>query len=131
MHILSILAVVFSWLIALIWVQRVLSAMRNLPHMPNLLDPSNDSIPRPPYPTPSVTVIVPARDEATAIEATLRSLLAQTLPIEILAVDDRSTDATGALMDRISSQAAAEGKYLSVIHVESLPAGWMGKNHAM
>lgn len=83
------------------------------------------------YPVPRITVIVPARNEAAAIEATLRSLLAQTIPLEILAVDDRSTDATRAIMDRLAAEPAPAGKFLSVIHIDTLPAGWMGKNHAM
>ncbi len=126
------LFIVASWLVALVWTQRVLSAMRNLPRVPDLLDGGDD--PPKVQPTgsrPQITVVVPARNEAAGIEATLRSLLAQTIPIEILAVDDRSTDATGSLMDRVAAEATAGGKYLSVIHVETLPPGWMGKNHAM
>lgn len=133
MQVLFVIAIVFSWLITLVWVQRVLSAMRNLPRVPDLLHRRYD----PPAPRaaasgpPLITVVVPARNEAAAIEATLRSLLAQRIPVEILAVDDRSTDATGSIMEGIAAEARAKGKYLSVIHVESLPAGWLGKNHAM
>lgn len=125
--------IVISWILAFVWTQRVLSAARNLPHIPNLLDPrydpppsqiSDDSRPR-------ITVVVPARNEGVAIEAMLRSLLAQTIPLEVLAVDDRSTDATGAIMDRVAGEPTPEGKFLRVIHVGSLPPGWMGKNHAM
>ncbi len=133
MHLLFILSVVFSWLIALVWTERVLSTIRNLPHVPNLLDRRYD-----PPPTadgglgqPQITVIVPARDEAAAIEATLRSLLAQTIPLQIIAVDDRSSDGTGALMERIAVEGLPEGKFLTVIHVEALPTGWLGKPHAM
>jgi glycosyltransferase involved in cell wall biosynthesis len=104
---------------------------RNLPGVPNLLDRRYD----PPQQTrpgqPRITVIVPARNEAAAIEATLRSLLAQTLPLEILAIDDRSIDATGIIMDRIAAEPLSLGKILSVIHIDTLPAGWLGKTHAM
>jgi hypothetical protein len=78
-------------------------------------------------PLPSVTAVVPCRDEARDIEAALRSLLAQELDgLRVVAVDDRSTDGTGEILDRL----AAEEPRLSVLHVASLPAGWLGKTHA-
>ncbi len=49
---------------------------------------------------------------------------------EIVAVDDRSTDQTGQIMERLAAEPAAQGK-LRVIHVHELPAGWLGKLHAM
>ncbi len=125
--------IVTSWILALVWMQRVLSAARNLPRIPNLLDPRYDPATSPISDDirPLITVVVPARNEGVAIEATLRSLLSQTVPLEILAVDDRSTDETGAIMDRVAGGPAPEGKFLRVIHIDSLPPGWMGKNHAM
>ena len=128
MHLLLIL---LSWIIAAAWTQRALAAARNLPRIPNLLDPRYDPEPSRKSDLPQLTVIVPARNEAAAIEATLRSLLAQTIPLGILAVDDRSTDHTGAIMDRIAAEPCPPGKFFSVIHIHTLPPGWMGKNHAM
>ena len=129
-----LLSASLSEIILLVWTQRAVAAQRNLPRIPNLLRDPNPPEPGNLQPVSSLTVIVPARNEAAAVEAALRSLLAQTIPLEIIAVDDRSTDATGAIMDRVAAEASASltpSKFLSVIHIDALPAGWMGKNHAM
>jgi glycosyltransferase involved in cell wall biosynthesis len=132
MHALYWIALVLAWLIALAWTRVTLTALFHLPRIPNLLDPRISSRLGVPQPSaPSITVIIPARNEAAAIEATLRSLLAQTIPVEIIAVDDRSTDATGATLDRIAAEPLPDGKFLTILHVKALPSGWMGKTHAM
>ena len=85
----------------------------------NLPDPSD---------WPTLTVIVPARDEGAKLEPCLRSLLASHYPrLRMIAVNDRSRDETGAIMDRL----AATDSRLAVIHVRELPSDWLGKNHAM
>jgi glycosyltransferase involved in cell wall biosynthesis len=77
---------------------------------------------------PAVSVIVPARNEAAQIRNGLTTLLQSTgLEFEIIAIDDRSTDATGRIMDEV----AATDTRLKVIHITQLPDGWLGKNHAM
>jgi hypothetical protein len=77
---------------------------------------------------PSLTIVATARNEAARIEAATRSLLAQDYPgCEVLIVDDRSTDETGSILDRL----AAEDSSLRVLHVAELPAGWVGKSHAL
>lgn len=77
---------------------------------------------------PSLSVVVPARNEADDLEAALRSVLAQDYaPMEVVAVDDRSTDGTGEILKRLAGEHAG----LTVLHVAELPAGWLGKNHAL
>jgi glycosyltransferase involved in cell wall biosynthesis len=77
---------------------------------------------------PSLTIIAPSRNEAARVEEGARSLLAQDYPgVRVLVVDDRSTDATGSILDRL----AAEDSRLHVLHVGSLPEGWIGKPHAL
>jgi hypothetical protein len=77
---------------------------------------------------PTLAVIFAARNEAGMVECAVRSMLAQDYPsFELIAVDDRSTDATGVILDSI----AAEDARLRVVHVRELPSGWLGKNHAL
>jgi cellulose synthase/poly-beta-1,6-N-acetylglucosamine synthase-like glycosyltransferase len=114
------------WLIALIWLWKVIAAAFGLPRIPNLLLPQYNIEPTG---SPSITVIVPARNEAADIAATLHSLLAQDYPnLHIIAVNDRSTDATGEIIDTIAAQ---HPERLRALHVNELPSGWLGKTHAM
>ncbi len=77
---------------------------------------------------PFVSIVVPARNEERSIERCVRSLLAQNLPLfEVIVVDDRSTDATRAILARI----AAEDRRLFVVDGAELPAGWVGKPWAL
>jgi chlorobactene glucosyltransferase len=78
----------------------------------------------PPPDAPLVSIVVPARDEAATIERCARSALASAWPrLEVLVVDDHSTDGTGEIARRI---AAGDGR-LRVVEPAALPEGWFGK----
>jgi len=82
---------------------------------------------------PTLSVVVTARDEAAGIEATVRGLLTQRCPgLEVIVVDDRSTDGTAEILDRIAAEAGARraAPPLLVLHNDALPQGWLGKCHA-
>jgi glycosyltransferase involved in cell wall biosynthesis len=77
---------------------------------------------------PKVSIIVSALNEADTIAPALQSLLALDYPdLEFIAIDDRSTDATPAILDRM----AAHDPRVRVLHISELPPGWLGKNHAL
>ena len=77
---------------------------------------------------PLVSVIVPARNEALAIESCIRSVLDQSYPsFEVLVLDDRSEDATGDILAAL----ADHDERLRVLAGEPLPAGWVGKCWAL
>jgi chlorobactene glucosyltransferase len=71
-----------------------------------------------------VSVVIPARDEAAVIQRVARSVLASTYrPLELLVVDDRSTDDTAPIVERLAAQ---DGR-VRLIRGEPLPEGWYGK----
>ncbi len=121
---------VLNWLIAVVWLAHaamVVQGMSTLPEVspgnePSLFASDEDEI----------TIIVPARDEEASIKNTLNSLLASTgVCLQIIAVDDRSTDGTGILMDDVAAAAAGGRHSLQVLHITELPKSWLGKPHAM
>ncbi len=77
---------------------------------------------------PPVSVIVPARNEAKNIRRCVESILAQDYPnFEALVLDDRSTDATPAILTELSLRDSR----LVLLNGSELPAGWAGKPHAL
>lgn len=78
--------------------------------------------------TPFISIIVPARDEARNIRHCIEGLLAQTYPhFEVIAVDDRSSDATPQILAEI----ARHDKRLHLLRGTDPPQGWTGKPHAL
>jgi cellulose synthase/poly-beta-1,6-N-acetylglucosamine synthase-like glycosyltransferase len=99
--------------------------------MPKIADIAHPEWNRRPSNNPRVSIIVPACDEEADVEQTLTQLLALDYDnYEVIAVDDRSTDRTGEIMDQVAASPQAHGK-LRVFHVRELPTGWLGKTHAM
>lgn len=106
-------------LVALVLVIDLLRGLRRLPRL--AAAPHANA-------APGVSVVIPARDEAPHIAAAILSILNQDYPdVEVVAVDDRSGDGTGVILDRL----AETHDRLRVLHVDALPDGWLGKNHAL
>ncbi len=75
-----------------------------------------------------ISIVVAARNEQKNIREALQSLLELDYPaFELIVVDDRSEDNTGQILDEM----AASSSRLKVIHLKTLPPGWLGKNHAL
>ena len=126
---------IFNWIVGtvlgLAWFSRIVDAALGMPKIADVSKPAWDRKPVTGQPIPRVSIIVPARNEEEHIAGTLRRLLALDYEnYEIIAVNDRSTDQTGEIMDEVAASAEARG-CLRVIHVDQLPSGWLGKTHAM
>lgn len=83
--------------------------------------------------TPLISVIIPARDEARNIESCLRSVLASEYGnLEVIVVDDASSDGTAAIAQRVADEdAARQGRPRArVVGAAAVPEGWFGKQWA-
>ena len=138
--------VYFHWIagtiLALAWFSRIVDAALGMPSVADVSRPQWDRNPVSPSGNPRVSIIVPARNEEETLEQALNTLLALDYDnYEVIVVNDRSTDRTGEIMERIAenphfSQESRETGHLEfrsfqVVHHCELPAGWLGKTHAM
>jgi len=126
---------VINWItgsvLALVWFSRLLDAALGMPKVADISRPEWNRKVVTPGVNPRVSIIVPARNEEEHIEPALTALLKLDYDnYEVIAVNDRSSDRTGEVMDRIACTADASGR-LKIIHVAELPPGWLGKVHAM
>jgi glycosyltransferase involved in cell wall biosynthesis len=116
--------------LALVWFSRLLDAAFGMSKVADISRPEWDRKSATQKGNPRVSIIVPARNEEEHIGPSLTKLLKLDYDnYEIVAVNDRSTDGTGDVIDRIAS--SPEASRLKVIHVAELPPGWLGKVHAM
>jgi chlorobactene glucosyltransferase len=82
----------------------------------------------PPQDAPLISACIPARDEERNIRACVESMLAQDYPnLEVIVLDDRSTDATPEIL----RQLVAQNDKLKILNGSDLPEGWAGKPHAL
>ena len=144
----------FHWIagsiLAVVWSSRIVEAAFGLPRIADIARPKWDRRPATSDGEPRVSIIVPARNEEEHIRATLTQLMAlEYSNYEIIAVNDRSTDRTGQIMDEVAdglenaspesgdltpyaeADRSVRPTRLKVIHIAELPAGWLGKTHAM
>jgi len=130
----------FYWIsgviLALAWFSRIVDAAIGMPHVADVSQPEWDRNPVRQAGNPRVSIIVPARNEEETIESALASLLKLDYDnYEVIAVNDRSTDRTGVILDRMVQQSREGGSsasgLLRTVHHNELPPGWLGKTHAM
>lgn len=108
-----------------VWLWHLLQWLRHRRGLLRLIDQPDEP---PPDGWPTLAALFAARDEARTVGPAARSLLAQDYPaLRVVAVDDRSEDATGDILDELAEQ---DGR-LRVIHITELPDGWLGKTYAL
>ncbi len=130
----------FHWIagtiLALAWFSRIVDAAIGMPSVADISKPEWNRNPVAAGGNPRVSIIVPARNEEDDIEQSLTRLLELDYDnYEVIAVNDRSTDRTGEIMERMAKNQNPKSQKphpaLRVIHHQELPAGWLGKTHAM
>ena len=111
-------------ILALAWASRVVEAAIGMPRIADVARPEWDRRPATPNGEPRVSIIVPARNEEQDIGATLAGLLALDYSnYEIIAVNDRSTDATGQIMNDVAAGSCGADTLVRVPAAPTLQAG--------
>lgn len=132
---LATIIVVLTWGLGLAWLYKSTRALFGIGHLPDLNEVDLSSLPEISCERgPHLTVIVPACNEEQAVGSSLASLLAQEdIRLQVVAVDDRSTDETAACMEAVAAllQQTGSPHVLKVIRNRELPSGWLGKPHAV
>jgi hypothetical protein len=124
LHLLHILWPSFRGIIAFAWVVSAIELVAGVRTIPAL----RDSVPAEDARCPAVSILFAGRDEAEKMPAAIQTMLSLDYPrYEVIAVDDRSEDSTGAIL----AAAAARDPRLKPARVDSLPPGWLGKPHAL
>lgn len=115
------------WFILFAWLVGIVLTLYGLSRQQQLLPTGHSSMKV--SEAPLVSVLVPARNEQhRVLEDCIRSVLAQDYGrFEVIAINDRSTDATGAILETF----AKSDERLRVIDGRELPCGWLGKPYAM
>jgi cellulose synthase/poly-beta-1,6-N-acetylglucosamine synthase-like glycosyltransferase len=138
----------FHWIagivLALAWFSRIVDAALGMPSVADVSRPEWDRNPVSPAGNPRVSIMVPARNEEDSIEQALNTLLALDYDnYEVIAVNDRSTDRTGEILDSMEknprpvpaknagTRTGHPHPDFRVVHHRELPPGWLGKAHAM
>ncbi len=133
-HLTAWIVLALAWCIALLWMYKATRALLGMRRVPDLNELDLTKLPALSADCgPDLTVIVPACNEEQSIESTLHSLLAQQgISLQVIAVDDRSTDRTGARMEALQASLPKDSQHqLEVIRNRELPSGWLGKPHAL
>src|SRR5215471_12294232 len=99
----------FYWItgiiLALAWFSRIIDAALGMPSVADVSHPQWDRDPVSASGNPRVSIIVPARNEEQTIEQALRTLVALDYDnYEVIAVNDRSTDRTGEIMEQVARE---------------------------
>ena len=122
-------------ILALAWASRIIDAALGMPSVADVSQSQWNRNPVSPSGNPKLSIIVPARNEEETIEQALTTLLSLDYDnYEVIAVNDRSTDRTGEIMERVAATHVSTGARnvsLRVVHHTELPPGWLGKTHAM
>lgn len=116
--------IVLFGFIAIFWLTYGLRVAAGAARLPWI----KDFPPAPDKECPRISILFAARDEEEKLPAALATLMKIDYPdLEVIGVDDRSSDSTGRVLDEFASA----HQRLRVVHVKRLPERWLGKPHGL